>query len=288
MKSRFFILLFSLLLFWNPAFSQGEANIWYFGQNAGLDFNSGNPVPLLDGQINTQESCGSISDASGQLLFYTDGRSVWNRNHVIMPNGTGLLGHESASQSGTIVPKPGSNSLYYIFTTDSENGPNGLRYTMVDMSMDGGMGVVTSEKNVLVFATSMEGVTVIKKPNDADYWVVSHGWNNNNFYAYSLTATGLNTTPVTSSIGPVINGSGFNAAGNIKISPSATKLVFTSVSDIAQLYDFNPMTGVISNPITLSTETGELYGVEFSPDESRLYVANSFYRVYLFIVVIEP
>lgn len=269
-----------LLFFFNLTFSQGEANIWYFGQNAGLDFNSGNPVPLLDGQINTQESCGSISDASGQLLFYTDGRSVWNRNHIVMPNGTGLLGHESASQSGTIVRKPGSNSLYYIFTTDRENGPNGLRYTVIDMSLDGGMGAVTSEKNVLVFATSMESVTVIKKPNDIDYWVVSHGWNNNNFYAYSLTASGLSTIPVTSSVGPIITGSNFNAAGNIKISPSATKLVFTSVSDIAQLYDFNPMTGVISNPITLSTETGELYGVEFSPDESRLYVANSFYRVY--------
>lgn len=274
-KLVIFIYLFSCF-----AFSQGEANIWYFGENAGLDFNSGNPVPLLDGQINTQESCGSISDASGQLLFYTDGRSVWNRNHVVMPNGTGLLGHESASQSGTIVRKPGSNSLYYIFTTDRENGPNGLRYTVVDMSLDGGMGVVTSEKNILVFATSMEAVTVIKKPNDIDYWVVSHGWNNNNFYAYSLTASGLSTIPITSSVGPIITGSNFNAAGNIKISPSATKLVFTSVSDIAQLYDFNSMTGVISNPITLSTETGELYGVEFSPDESRLYVANSFYKVY--------
>ena len=76
-----FVILNSML-----AFSQGEANIWYFGQNAGLDFNSGSPVALTDGQINTLEGCAVLSNNLGQLLFYTDGIRVYNRNHQIMVN----------------------------------------------------------------------------------------------------------------------------------------------------------------------------------------------------------
>lgn len=277
-----FKLFFSILLFLQMLVSsaQGEANIWYFGNHAGLDFNSGSPVALTDGQINTQESCGSIADASGQLIFYTDGRSVFARNHTVMPNGTGLLGNESASQSGTIVPKPGSSTLFYVFTTANEHDPDGFRYTVVDMSLNGGFGAVTAEKNVQVFTPSLESIAVIKKANNIDFWVVGHGWNSNNFYSYSLTAAGLSATPVTSAVGAIITGIGFQAAAVIKIAPSGSKLAFTSVADVAQLFDFNTGTGVVSNPITLSTETGELYGIEFSPDETRLYVANSFYKIY--------
>lgn len=261
-------------------YSQQEANVWYFGNNAGLDFNSGSPVALLNGQLDTQESCGSIADTSGQLLFYTDGMSVFNRNHVVMPNGSGLLGQSSSSQSGTIVPAPGSTTLFYIFTTDREGHPNGFRYSVVDMSLNGGLGDVTTVKNVLVFTPSLECISVVSKGNNIDYWVVVHGFNNNKFFSYSLTNAGLSATPVESAVGTAITGSGFDAAAVIKIAPSGSKLAFTSVTDVAQLFDFDNNTGVVSNPITLSTETGELYGIEFSPNENVLYIVNSFYKVY--------
>jgi len=65
-KNVFFLfLLFSL-----ASFAQGEANVWYFGENAGIDFNSGVPVALTDGQLDTLEGCATISNGAGQLLFY--------------------------------------------------------------------------------------------------------------------------------------------------------------------------------------------------------------------------
>ena len=80
-----------LLLFCTlNVFSQGEANFWYFGENAGLDFNSGSPVPINNGKLNTREGCSSFSDINGNLLFYSDGSTVWNKLHNPMPNGTGL------------------------------------------------------------------------------------------------------------------------------------------------------------------------------------------------------
>ena len=110
-------LIISFLFCLNLLFSQGEANIWYFGQNAGIDFNSGSPVALYNGQMSTLEGCAVMSTNSGQLLFYTDGVTVWDRTHQVMPNGTGLLGNFSSTQSGIIVPNPTDSTIFYIFTT---------------------------------------------------------------------------------------------------------------------------------------------------------------------------
>jgi len=122
----FFLISFSIN-------AQGEANIWYFGNNAGLDFNSSPPTPLSDGQINTPEGCSTLSDANGNLLLYTDGRTVWDREHNIMPNGdyfggTGLLGDPSSTQSGLIVPHPLEEHLFYVFTVDEPHHENAYAF----------------------------------------------------------------------------------------------------------------------------------------------------------------
>jgi gliding motility-associated-like protein len=262
--------------------AQGEANIWYFGENAGLDFNSGNPVALTNGQLVTDEGCATVSTASGQLLFYTDGITVYNKNHQVMVNGTGLKGHPSSAQSATIVPKPGSSSLYYIFTTASEIDPDGFRYSIVDMSLDSGNGAVTSDKNILIYTPALEHVGVTQHANGIDYWIVTHGWDSNNFNTYLLTAAGLSATPVVTSIGLPVSGIGYQEAGCIKIAPSGTKLVMTSTADFAQLYDFDTATGILSNVVTLIQEGGDLYGIAFSPDESVLYISNTFSKLYQF------
>ncbi|MGE5944116.1 MAG: hypothetical protein ACM31G_07235, partial [Flavobacteriales bacterium] len=172
MDKIFKLLIFILLL--SPWFfyAQKEANIWYFGHNAGLDFNSGSPAVITDGKLVTEEGCATISNKDGQLLFYTDGMTVWNRNHNIMINGTGLKGHFSSTNSAIIVPKPDFPDIYYIFTVDSEAGANGLQFSEVDMSLDGGMGGVTSSKNNFLFARTTEQVTAIKSPLSNSYWVV--------------------------------------------------------------------------------------------------------------------
>ncbi|MFM9988359.1 PKD domain-containing protein, partial [Flavobacterium sp.] len=274
------VLLFSLLF--NFAFSQGEANIWYFGNHAGLDFNSGSPVALTNGQLNTEEGCAVLSNSAGQLLFYTDGTTVYNRNHVVMLNGTGLMGNSTTDQSATIVPKPGSATLFYVFTVDYEGHPNGLRYSIIDLTLDGGLGAITSDKNILIYTPTLEGLGVTKHANGTDFLIVIHGFNSNEFRTYSLTASGLNPTPVISNVGQVVSGTGFDAAANIKIAPSGSKLVLTSVTDFVELFNFNNNTGIVSNAQTLLTEPGELYGAQFSPNESVLYITNAFFKVYQF------
>lgn len=62
-------------------------------KRAGLDFNTTPPSVLNGGQIDTREGCASISNRStGEILFYTDGTKVWDKNHQITPNGNALKG----------------------------------------------------------------------------------------------------------------------------------------------------------------------------------------------------
>src|SRR5690349_18724032 len=102
------------------AYGQGQANVWYMGNGAGLDFGCVPPCVMQDGNVGlytfTGEGVGSISDANGNLLFYTNGNIVYNKNHASMTNGTGLAGNGATMQTGTVVPKIGSATQYYIVT----------------------------------------------------------------------------------------------------------------------------------------------------------------------------
>ena len=118
------LLIVSFFIFLN-CYAQKQANIWYFGENAGIDFNFSPPQALTDGQLNTLEGCSSFADANGDLLFYSDGITVYNKNHTIMNYtdgtlGNNLLGDPSATQSGMIIPKPLSNDIYYLFTVTDQ------------------------------------------------------------------------------------------------------------------------------------------------------------------------
>ncbi len=100
----FFLSLFSF----SSVFSQGQADNWYFGDYVGLKFNSDGSVSVLtDSQMKVSEGCSTISDCNGSLLFYTDGENVWNKNHQIMVNGTGLFGRDTSTQAANIIKKPG-------------------------------------------------------------------------------------------------------------------------------------------------------------------------------------
>ena len=87
------IIILGFILFTSFVFSQQEASNWYFGGSAGIKFLSdGSVVPLPNSTMTAQHGCASISDENGNLLFYSNGEHIWNKNHQIMSNGSGLSG----------------------------------------------------------------------------------------------------------------------------------------------------------------------------------------------------
>ena len=267
-----------------------EANIWYFGRYLGIDFNSGTAVPLNNGQLNTVEGVATICDANGGLLFYTDGIKIWNKLHQVMPNGTGLYGDPSSTQSAVIVQKIDDPGRYYVFTVDAVSSVSppatftntkGLNYSIVNMALDNGNGDVEL-KNVLITKNTVEKITAIRHCNNKDVWVVSHDTAFDGYYFYLVKAAGVNTTPVISHTGIVLPGlphtntvridSSF--LGYMKVSPNGKKIAAAHWTRNVDVSDFNNATGVVSNTTTLhdaSEPYALYYGVEFSPDSRLLY-----------------
>ncbi len=285
MKNLFTIIFFLPLV----CFGQKQGNIWYFGDHAGLDFNSGNPVALTNGQNNLigcpsachSEGTSVIADNTGALLFYCNGQTIWNKNHIIMLNGDSLLSNTSSTQSSLIIPKPGNSRYFYVFTTDAffiDQLQYGFRYSIVDICLDNGLGdVITGQKNILLLDTVAEKLTAIRHSNGIDYWVIVHKFISDAFYSFHLTSSGITDT-VISHVGS-IHGIGVGASiGQLKASPNGLKLAIvngqSSLPDVAEYFDFDKSTGVVSNCVSIQTNPlYSYYGVSFSPDNSKLYIS---------------
>lgn len=275
---KYFLIIQILLILHNINYAQKESNNWYFGNKAGISFSNGYPSATLNGELVTYEGCGAISDCNGNLLFYTDGVKVYNRNHQVMPNGTGLFGHTSSSQSAMIVPQPGNQNIYYLFTTDDRLCTNGFCYSVVDLSLQGGMGDITSEKNVSLLLNFTEKLSAAKHSNGIDIWIVTHEFYSNSFMAYLLTDNGLVTTPVISSVGQIHQGVLSNKIGNLKISPDGDKIACAICRDkTIEVFHFDNSTGLVTDTIISIYNSNYLcaHGVEFSPDGTKLYTTNT-------------
>ncbi len=269
------------ILFTTASFGQNQGNNWYFGNQAGLDFNTTPPTPLFEGQTNFplplqwNEGSSSISDIAGNLLFYTNGMKIWNSLHQTMANGNNLMGHSSSTQSALIVPLPNSTHIYVVFTTDgSENNfQNGLRYSVVNMNLQDGLGAVI-EKNIELLDNVSEKLIGIKHCNGTDYWIVTHKYNSDAFYSFRLTGTGIIDTVISNT--GTIDPQGWG--GQMVASPNGQKIAYAipNAQNFGKtlLLDFDASTGIVSNEQILSTG-GREWGASFSPDNSKLYFSTA-------------
>lgn len=254
-------------------------NVWYFGYNAGLNFNTGTPTPLTDGALSIWEGCATICDENGNPLFYTDGRSIWNKNHLIMPNATNLGGDNSSSQSGIIVPQPENPNRYFVFSVDAEGGSGGVQYAVVDITLNNGLGGLIS-KNTPLLSRASEKLTAVRHCNNKDFWVIAHELNNNSFRAYLVTRNGLSATSFESKVGNIHNG-GTGAIGYMKASNNGRKIaVCTWLNGTVELLDFDNTNGTLSNVISIqNARMRYAYGAEFSPNNQYLYVSTPESRI---------
>lgn len=268
------------ILFWvvyfigiNPTLAQKERNNWYFGNLAGITFNTVPPTALTDSKMVTREGCSSVSDASGNLLFYTEGRNIWNKAHDLMDGGTNLSGDASSTHSSVVIKQPLSNRYYFLITSDSyENRANskGVNFSLIDMALNGGLGKVI-DKNKKLLPESTEKLSAVLHANAQDIWFATLKNNTNQLLAYKISALGFDTIPVISTI-PFVQAI---ELGQMKFAPDGSKMAFVSKNELF-LVDFNHITGTFSNCRRAFSSTFNFYGLEFSPDSKLLYVNGSF------------
>lgn len=303
---RILTLTYIFLFFCNKCFCKSHYSDenWYFGYNAGnipgagLKFYNDTIITLTDGKIATAEGCAALSDRNGNLLLYSDGVKVWDKNHNLMPNGSGLLGDWSSTTSVYITPVINDTTKFYLFTVDgstcnSAYGPkgkyDGLNYSIIDLKLKGN-GTITqplgdinvNSKNILLVDSTAEKITAIKHANGIYYWIVTKKCFTSEFYAFLVTEKGICSIPIISIVGstyisngPMGSGTGM---GYMVASHDGKNIVCAEYEGHSQLFDFDPFTGVISNARNI-TKAGNVnsryYGAAFSPNDSLIYLSGS-------------
>ncbi|MBK8414206.1 MAG: T9SS type A sorting domain-containing protein [Bacteroidetes bacterium] len=295
-QAGFLFIVFSIIAC-GTANAQKRNAIWCFGDSAAIDFSSGIASPISSG-MDGRGSCASIADESGTLLFYAATMPVYSsvlaystfvfdQNHNVMLNGDSIFG-QAWYQELVIVPNPANDSTYYLFSIGVAGSNFGLMYSIIDMRMNGGFGAVTVKNVQLQSFAIVDGINAIKHGNGRDWWLIFRKsdfptfTSNNDFYSYLITPNGIQNFSVQS-----IGEQNRTNAGNIKFSRNGDKMIFCSIQDVVELFDFNRCTGWLSTPITIEEDPGATpsiltWSCEFSPDASKLYVSTNATPSYLF------
>lgn len=279
-----FVALFTGLLFGGAiAVGQQQTSHWYFGVNAALRFpQNGSPVALSGSAMYSYEGCASVSSPiTGQLLFYTNGVTVWDRRNQIMAGGDMLGGSDHAAQSSLILQHPADDSSYVVFVADFAHGlgpfgprGNGIRALTIDMRSNGGYGAVIGRTPQL-HAFTTEHLCAVPKRGQKGFWIISHESASPNFVVWSLGVEGITGPTIQPLLWrfPLVVGTGW-----MKASPDGTHLAVANecLGKMAiELFRFDPRTGVVSDtsPNALPLDA-DPYGASFSPNGSRLFVST--------------
>ncbi|KJD33150.1 hypothetical protein PK35_09375 [Tamlana nanhaiensis] len=279
-----------LLFTYSSLISQNETNLWYFGEKSGMGFVfDGETQVKYDGEMIAKDACVTISNRKGELLFYSNGINIWNKNHNIMINGvlvdpisTGGVLNPNISPDVLfniiIVPLIKTKNIYYVFTTSSYFG---LRYSIIDMNLNNGLGKVI-EKNISLLEGDGVGKLSAVHNNDGEsIWLMTTKKNINNeytsFYAFNIIPDGRIESPV------ITDGLFYNGVqeGAMKFSPDGKKIACANyreqeLSNHLAVFDFNSINGTVSNKRNLLTslsffEVVSVNGLEFSNDSNFLY-----------------
>lgn len=242
----------------------------------------------------------NVSNHNGEFAFYTNGACVFNRNHEVMVNGdtlnpgniwNGFEGFTYPVQNGSIVlPHPADDEKFVIIhkgiklggtVKEGYNYSDVLYYSIVDMTLEGGVGAVTTKNQVLIRDTLNESQTAAcRHANGRDWWIpIRHGVYNL-YYLFLLDPSGIHLHHQ-QAIGLAGPGPGDTFNGNACFSPDGTKYACCLREDHAQIFDFDRCTGWFSNPVHLYPRDSMNYATSvcFSPNSRFLYF-NDVYRLW--------
>ncbi len=269
-------------------FAQKRDRIWIFGDHGGLDFNdTANVVSFYSGLNGTQVkySCGSISDKDGNLLFYVaadqlalQGTRVFNRNDAIMLNGDDLEGHPAMSQTILILPFPKDTAHYYLFHKTQYSSKIYLYYSIVDMTLDNGLGGVQSKNTVIPCDSLTQRTTAVKHANGRDWWLIVQRWDQDEYLKFLITPGGIQGP--FKQVGSNPHNPKEQIIGTFYFSRSGSKLVSVAPGADIIVMDFDRCTGDLSNfrriGENIYSHENSYFGCAFSPNENVLYVCNSY------------
>lgn len=288
-------------------YAQKQNYNWIFGNKAGVTWKTKQtkkvtgmfgtpdatladlPINLTNTVLNTYEGVFTISNPNGDLQLFSEGNTLWNKNQVSLGNGLG--GNNSSAQSGTIVLYPNELNKYIVLAT-GQTSSNSLRYTVVDMSLDNGLGEITQISRPFTGGQGILGETVTagRHSNRQDLWVIAVGRTNVTYPGTNLNVWEITQNNITNTSIPlhhfmhlpdVITSPG-DPGGYIKFTNDTKHFAWINFGKgngtrVFLCYgDFDNTTGQISNVRIKNIEgygsSAYGYGVEFTNDNKYLYI----------------
>jgi hypothetical protein len=284
---RLFCIFLILVLVGGCASAQNRNSVWCFGDSAGIDFSNLGSPQVFSSSLDTRGSCASIADTSGMLLFYGQTRAsngdnstqLFNSSNSLISNGDSIFG-QGWYHELLILPFPGNDSLYYLFSI-GVSSVYGLKYCVIDMKANGGLGEVIQKNIQLQSLPMVDCLTAVKHGNGRDWWLIFRRWDpftfdpNNEFHSYLITPMGITDYNV-----QMIGVSHRSNQGELKFSPNGNKLLNTTGLDLLELFDFDRCTGVLSSPNVIHPAGNNMnynltWSSAFSPNGNVLYVSTS-------------
>lgn len=297
------LLFFSIvLLLFTPVFSSAQyTNLnWAFGDSCGMRFNPATGVDsFYTTSVKSRGTCATISDSVGNLLFYAASPNValwqsgfpmgtvFNRNHVKMQNGDSILTSLWYKEM-TIVPYPNHPNQYILFTAGETSSTNpGLRYCIIDLNQNGGLGKVIQKNNMIDPVQINDGFIAIQHGNGRDWWLLYRTWGvgaNNEVKKILLTPNGITLLP-----SQFIGSISYPGIYRYSINISGDNLIGVCQSGQIDQFDFDRCSGLLSNfrsiadfPLSTLNSTRYFWDVEFSSSGRYIYVSTNDVISYLY------
>ena len=296
---KFLFLMLVLLVGFQQLCISQLSNKWILGYeswggspfgNVNMDFSNHHfdSAYFFYRDMNFEFANASICDSNGTLLFYTNGVYIANAQDDTMLNGSGLNPSWYTTQwnyyglkimqGDVIIPKPGSDSLYYLFHITCDVFPlylpKYLYCSIVNMNGDSGKGEVI-EKNKIIHNDTLTagGLTVCRHANGRDWWILIGEYGKKVKYdSYLVTPDTIQL--MQSQIFPV-NG---QEGGTACFSPDGSKYVWNNCYGVA-FFDFDRCSGQLTLTDNIDSFPDGLcwIGSSISPNSRYYYLSHGQY-----------
>jgi hypothetical protein len=259
---RIFFLSLLLMVCVNSVNAQYTNMHWTFGDSCGIKFSATGIDSFYISSVTSRGTCFTVSDSLGELLFYGSSarKNLWltgygavgvihNKNHQIMQNGDSLK-TSNWYREMQCIPNPGHPGQFILFQAGVTTTTNpGLRYSIVDLNMNNGLGAVT-QKNILIDANPIaDGLFAVQHGNGRDWWLFYKVWaqgRTNEIWKILIDPTGLSAIAM-QNIGVSIDAGFYRYVLN----PAKDELMGVCRGGILEKFDLDRCSGVLSNAITI-------------------------------------
>jgi hypothetical protein len=270
--------LFLFLFITQVALSQVRIQNLFFNSTSNilqLNFNSTPPGVTYTGTASGTdigEGIAHVEDPDGNIIIWVNASGVYDKNGSLMPGSVGIMAHPSSTEI-VICPVPADANRFYVFYNNETC--SGLYYATVDLRQRGGLGDVTA-KNVPIDPGNAfaEGLEIVKIPCSSDYWLLAYQCTTG-FKRFRIGPAGVGVGTFIHPFqakGP--NNREYGGRGELDYHNG--KIGYGVRGDNrAVLAEFDPVTGAMTGVQEVAfAATDGMYGLEFSPDATKVYLTD--------------